>query len=161
MRLLAQVSESHATFAEVKIIASLTVPLRASGELVYRRPDFFEKTTRLPQPEILVVDGDRLTISSNGDPPHVLDLDSQPLIRGLVDALRGTLSGNLTLLQRTYRVQMDGDLAGWRLTLTPTDPSVEHAVTRIVIEGRQGSLRLVDTVQTNGDESRMTISQVS
>lgn len=159
MQLLAQVAERHSAFTEVKTIAALTVPLQASGELFYRRPDYLEKATTQPRPEKLVIDGDRLTMSADGEPPRTVDLDSQAVIRGLVDAIRGTLAGNLALLRRVYRVEMDGDLAGWRLTLTPTDPAVKRAVTRIVIEGRQGSLQFVHTIQANGDESRMTISR--
>ena len=159
MHLLAQVAESRSSFTEVKTIAALTVPLRASGVLLYRRPDYFEKTTIQPQPERIVVEGERLTVSNDREPSRAVDLDSQPIIRGLVDAIRGTLAGELTLLQRTYRVEMDGDLAGWRLTLTPTDPAVKGAVSRIVIAGRQDALQIIHTVQANGDESRMTISR--
>jgi hypothetical protein len=54
---------------------------------------------------------------------------------------------------------MDGDLAGWRLTLNPTDPALERVVSRIVIEGSQDALQFVHTIQANGDESRMTISR--
>jgi Outer membrane lipoprotein carrier protein LolA-like len=161
MHRLARVAESHSRFTEVKTIAALTVPLRASGELLYRRPDHLEKTTTQPQLERLVVDGERLTISTDRDAPHVVDLDDQATIRGLVDAIRGTLAGNLAVLQRVYRVDMEGDLASWRLTLTPSDPAVERAVSRIVIEGTQDSLQFIHTFQANGDESRMTISRVS
>jgi outer membrane lipoprotein-sorting protein len=161
MQHLAQVAESHSTFTEVKTIDALTVPLRASGDLYYRRPNYFEKATTQPRPEKLVVDGDRLTMSINGEPPRVVDLDGQAMIRGLVDAIRGTLAGNLALLQQFYQVEMDGDLAGWRLTLTPTDPSVQRAVTRIIISGKQTTLQFIHTIQVNGDESRMTISRTS
>lgn len=161
MQLLAQVAESRSTFTEVKTIAVLTVPLRASGVLYYRRPDYFEKTTTQPQLERLVVDGDRLTMSTGDEPARVVDLDSQPMIRGLVDAIRGTLAGELAVLQRVYRVEMEGDLTGWRLALTPTDSAVGRAVSRIVIEGRQDSLQFIHTIQANGDESRMTISGAS
>jgi outer membrane lipoprotein-sorting protein len=161
MQLLAQVDESRSTFTEVKTIAALTVPLRASGVLFYRRPDYFEKTTTQPRLERLVVDGDRLTISIDSEPARVVDLDSQAMIRGLVDAIRGTLAGELALLQHVYRVVMEGDLTGWRLTLTPTDPSVQRAVSNIVIEGRQDALQFIHTTQANGDESRMTISRVA
>jgi hypothetical protein len=160
MQRLAQVAESRATFTEVKTIAALTVPLRAAGVLFYRRPDYFEKITTQPQRERLVVEGDRLTISTDDEEPRAVDLDSQPMIRGLVDAIRGTLAGRLALLQRIYHVEMEGDLSGWRLTLTPTDPAVERVVSRIVIEGTQASLQRIHTFQANGDESRMTISQV-
>jgi hypothetical protein len=160
MQRLAQVAESRATFTEVKTVAALTVPLRASGELFYRRPDYFEKDTTQPRREKLVVEGDRLTISTDDEKPRAVDLDSQPMIRGLVDAIRGTLAGRLALLQRVYRVDMEGDLTGWRLTLVPTDPTVARVVSRIVIEGRQASLQRIRTIQPNGDESRMTISQI-
>jgi hypothetical protein len=159
MHRLAQVAENHSSFTEVKTLATLTVPLRASGELFYRRPDYFEKRTTQPQLEELVVEGDRLTISADSGPPRVVDLERQATIRGLVDAIRGTLAGNLALLRRAYGVDMEGDLEGWRLTLSPTDPAIERAVTRIVIEGRQSSLQSIRTIQANGDESRMTISR--
>ena len=51
MHLLAQVAESRSTFTEVKTVAALTVPLYDSGELLYRRPDYFEKVVKQPQPE--------------------------------------------------------------------------------------------------------------
>jgi hypothetical protein len=161
MHLLAQVVESRSTFTEVKTIAALTVPLYASGELLYRRPDYLEKVTEQPRPEKMVVEGDRLTISTASEPSREIDLASQEMIRGLVDAIRGTLAGELALLQQNYRVEMQGDLTGWRLTLTPTDPAVQLAVSQITIEGVQDSLRFIHTVQANGDESRMTISRVS
>lgn len=161
MQLLAQVAESHSTFTEVKTIAALTIPLYANGELFYRRPDYFAKVTKQPQPETMVVEGDRLTISTADEPSREIDLASQEMIRGLVEAIRGTLAGKLALLQQIFHVEMYGDLAGWRLTLTPTDSAVKLAVSRIVIEGTQNSLRFIHTVQANGDESRMTITQVS
>lgn len=161
MHLLAQVAESRSTFTEVKTVAALTVPLYASGELLYRRPDYFEKVVKQPQPERLVVEGDRLTISTEGEPSREIDLAGEDVIRGLVDAIRGTLAGRLALLQQSYRVEMDGDLTGWRLTLTPTDSAVKLAVTRIIIEGAQDAMRFIHIVQANGDESRMTISRVS
>ena len=161
MHLLAQVVESRSTFTEVKTIAALTVPLYASGELLYRRPDYLEKVTEQPRPERMVVEGDRLTISTAGEPAREIDLVSQEMIRGLVDAIRGTLAGKLALLQQNYRVEMHGDLTGWRLTLTPTDPAVKLAVSQITIEGIQDGLQFIHTVQANGDESRMTISRVT
>jgi hypothetical protein len=71
------------------------------------------------------------------------------------------LAGKLALLQQNYRVEMHGDLTGWRLTLTPMDPAVKLAVSQITIEGIQDGLRFIHTVQANGDESRMTISRVT
>ena len=158
MQRLAQVPESRASFIEIKSLAALSVPLSATGTLLYRRPAYLEKTTLQPRPENLVVDGDRLTLTEAGASPSLIDLDSEPMIRALVDAIRGTLAGDLALLRRSYQVTMNGDLTAWRLTLTPTDPGAARMVTRIVIDGTGTALRFIRTIQANGDESRMTIS---
>ena len=73
----------------------LNRPLRATGRLLYRRPAHLEKITLEPQPESLVVDGNRLTLTEASEAPRVIDLDGEPAIRAMVDAIRGTLSGDL------------------------------------------------------------------
>ena len=105
-----------------------------------------------------MVDGDRLTLTEASEPPRVIDLDSEPAIRAMVDAIRGTLSGDLAALRRSYAVTMDGGVTDWRLTLTPIDPGVARLVTRTIIAGAGAAVRLVQTMQANGDEMRMTIS---
>jgi hypothetical protein len=157
MQMLAHVPESSASFAEVKVLAMLTRPLHATGRLLYRRPAYLEKITLEPQPERLVVDGNRLTLTAANETPRIIDLDAEPSIRALVDAIRGTLSGDLAALHRSYAVTMEGGVSDWRLTLTPSDPGVARLVTRTTIAGAGTALRFVQTTQTNGDEMRMTI----
>ena len=158
MQKLAQVTESDASFTEDKILAMLTIPLHSTGRLRYRRPSHLEKITQEPQPESLVVDGNRLTLTEANQAPRVIELDSEPAIRALVDAIRGTLSGDLAALRRSYNVVVAGNESDWRLTLTPTNPRVARLVTRTMIAGAGTALHLVQTVQANGDEMRMTIS---
>jgi outer membrane lipoprotein-sorting protein len=160
MQMLALVSESNASFVEVKTLAMLTRPLRASGRLAYRRPAHLEKITQEPQAESLVVDGDKLTLTEAGITPRAIDLNGEPIIHALVDSVRGTLSGDLAVLRRSYAVTMAGTVANWRLTLTPIDANIAGLVVRMTIEGSGTALRLVHTTQANGDETRMTISDV-
>jgi hypothetical protein len=161
MKMLARVQESYATFTEVKLIANLTRPLHGTGRLFYRRPSHLEKMTVEPEAESLVVDGDLLTLTEGNAAPRIVDLNGEPVIRALVDAIRGTLSGDLAALRRSYRVRMDGNLSAWRLVLIPTDPSVEQLVAATTIEGAGTSLRMVETRQTNGDDIRMTVTPIS
>jgi hypothetical protein len=142
-------------------MANLTRPLRDSGRLSYRRPSHLEKITVEPQPESLVVDGDRLTLAEGNAAPRVIDLNAEPAIRALVDAIRGTLSGDLAALRRSYRVSLLGDVAAWRLTLTPTNPSVAQFIDSTTLEGAGTSLRVVRTAQSNGDDVRMMITPIS
>ena len=161
MQLLARVQESQATFTEVKVMANLTRPLQGSGRLSYRRPSHLEKTTLEPQAERLVVDGERLTLAEGNAAPKTINLNGEPVIRALVDAIRGTLSGDLAALRRSYAVSMEGNTAAWRLTLLPTDPSVAQLIVSTTIEGAGASLRAVQTALTNGDHIRMTIAPIS
>jgi hypothetical protein len=158
MQRLAAVRESHASFSEQKSFAALTLLLRSSGQLAYRRPAYLEKLTLEPQRESLVADGDRLTVADGSDSPKVIDLESQPVVRALVDTIRGTLAGDLPTLQRTYAVRMTGSPASWELTLTPTEPAVARLVRDVVIDGAGAELHVVRITQANGDEQRMMIT---
>jgi hypothetical protein len=158
MQALASVPARRADFIEIKSIAALSQPISANGTLDYRRPDYLAKITAPPHAEQLVVDGERLTLAEGDAAPHDIDLDSRPQLRALVDAVRGTLSGNLVLLRHWYDVGMTGSVAAWRLTLTPTDPGIASLLKFIAIEGTGATPRTIRTVQVNGDESRMTIN---
>ncbi len=157
MRRLAAVPARRASFTEEKSIAALTEPLRSVGRLVYRRPGHLEKITVGPNPESLMVDGDRLSIVAEGQPPRLIELDSEPSLRGLVDAVRGTLAGDLATLRRSYDVAMQGSLAEWRLILTPRDQSLKQLLRQVTVEGGGTDLHAVRIVQANGDQSLMTI----
>jgi hypothetical protein len=158
MHRLAAVRESRARFVEDKTLAALAQPVRSEGWLVYRRPDHLEKTTTGPVPESLMVDGDRLSVMAEGEQPRLFDLATQPALAGLVEAVRGTLAGDLPALRRTYTVAMRGDLAAWRLALAPAGPPLTDLLRQVVVEGAGTTLRRVAIEQANGDRSVMTIS---
>ncbi len=158
MQALARVTARRGTFIETKSIAALSEPISTSGTLIYRRPDYLAKITRSPRPEQLVVDGNQLSLAEGTQAPHIVALDSHPRLRALVDAIRGTLSGNLALLRRWYDVTMTGSFAAWRLGLTPIDAGLASLIRFIAIEGTGTALHAVQTVQANGDESRMAIN---
>ena len=161
MRKMAAVQERRSTFQEEKTIAALTQPLRSNGRLVYRRPSHLEKITYPPHFEAIVVEGGRLVITMGDEPPRSIDLDSYPEIGVLVDAVRGTLAGDLASLRRNYTVRMDGTLADWRLFLAPTDPKAQRFLREVTIAGAGDEARTVQFVQANGDRSVMTVHPAS
>ncbi len=158
MRELAAAPERHGSFTEERRFAALDRPLTAHGELEYRRPGHMEKRTLGPVAETLVVDGDRLTVSNAGGGERVLQLGSEPALRGLVDSVLGVLSGNLAALQRHYRVSAEGTTKAWRLTLQPADPVVAQFVAVVRIDGTGSTPLVFETIQTNGDSQRMTVA---
>ena len=158
MTRLAAVPERRATFQEDKTIGALTTPLHSNGRLAFRRPSRLEKITFPPAAETIVVDGSRLAITIGDEPPRSVDLDAHPEVAALVEAVRGTLAGDLAALRRNYAVTMEGSVGAWQLTLRPADARVAALVRAVAIAGRNTDVQRVDITQANGDRSVMTIT---
>ncbi len=157
MQRLAAVRESRATFTEQKTLAALSRPLTSQGRLTYRRPGVLEKITDAPVPEVLAVDGGRLSLAEQDGPARTIDLVEQPEIAALVEAVLGTLSGDLAGLHRFYEVAAEGTLAAWALVLRPIDGRLAHLLRCVTVHGGGATLERVDIVQANGDQSVMTV----
>lgn len=157
MRRLAAIPERRCTFREEKRIAALEQPLISEGRLVYVRPSHLEKITTSPEPETLIVDGDRLALTTESEASQSFSLSGKPELAALVDAVRGMLSGDLAMLQRYYRVQASGNLNGWQLVLLPADGRVANLVRSVVVDGVFTHIASFRTNAANDDVSVMTI----
>lgn len=158
MAALAAVPAASATFVEEKELPELDRPLLSRGLLFWRAPDRLEKLTLEPFEERLLVEGDRLLLElpARGQ-RHDLMLDTAPEIRPLVEAIRATLAGDAATLAAHHRIAFTGDLARWRMVLTPRSVRVLAAVQRIVLEGEGASLLVVETEGREG-RSRLRAS---
>ena len=156
---LAQVQRSSASFREEKRLAALEAPVVSTGRLLYVAPDRLEKHTTAPAIEDLTVTGRSLVLDRPAEQIHyAFDLDRVPEVASLVEAIRGVLAGDLMALRAHYSVGLEGELAGWRLTLVPVEAPVKQLLKLVRIEGAGSTVRLVETVQPNGDMSRMVMT---
>ena len=120
MGLLAQQKSGEGRFTEQRFVRGIEGPLDASGTLSFRAPDQLTRRTLTPRPETMVVDGNTLTLTRSGR-TRTMTLDSMPELLGMVEAMRGTLSGNAGVLQRYFRTTLSGTAARWSLELVPVD----------------------------------------
>jgi len=102
MGLLAQQRSGEARFTEQRYVATLDAPLKSSGVLSFQAPDRFTRQTLLPKAESMAVEGNTLTLSRGGRSRR-LALDAAPEAVAMVEAIRGTLTGNGQSLQRYFR----------------------------------------------------------
>lgn len=159
MQSLAQAKPGRASFVETKTIALLDRPITSSGELSFTAPDRLEKRTLKPKPETMLVQGGVLQLE-RGRQKQSVQLQDMPELAGFIDSIRGTLSGNRALLERSFRLKLDGPAERWTLSLLPTNPNMATMVHLIRISGAGNNVRSIDVIQTDGDRSLMTIERL-
>jgi hypothetical protein len=95
---------------------------------------------------------------SRGGRNRTLALDSMPELLGLVEAMRGTLSGDGATLQRYFKSTVTGAPGKWTLDLTPIDSRLAAQVRSIRISGRASDVLGLEMEFVGGDRSVMNIS---
>jgi outer membrane lipoprotein-sorting protein len=159
MGLLAQTRSGEARFAEQRHVQGLGKPLQSSGTLSFTAPHRFARQTLLPRPEAMVVDGNQVTLTRNGR-SRQMALDAVPEVALLVQAVRGTLTGDGAALRQAFKLTLNGQAAQWSLQLEPQDARLAASVSYIQVTGRRGELRGVEVQMADGDRSVMTIEPV-
>jgi hypothetical protein len=158
MELMAKVPSREDRFTETKTVAMLTQPLILKGTLAYVRPDRVEKHVTSPYAEHLVVQGDQLTLSTKEGTKRIA-VDSHPLIRSFIEAIRASLAGEVAVLRRLYHIKLEGTQQNWMLTLRPLDAQASEYLTSITLTGHGDHLTTVDIRETGGDRSLMQIHE--
>jgi outer membrane lipoprotein-sorting protein len=156
MRTLASVKEGEASFTEKRTVASLDQPLLSSGRLSFTAPDRFERVTLKPRREALQVNGNTLTMSQ-GSRSRTLALDAVPEAQIMVEAVRGTLTGNQAALQKYFSTQVSGAAERWSLDLKPLDAKLRGSISAIRVSGRQAEVQEIVLELADGDRSVMKI----
>jgi outer membrane lipoprotein-sorting protein len=157
MGLLAKQKSGDATFTEQRFVRGLDGPLNASGELSFTAPDRLVRRTLTPRPESMSVEGNTLTLSRGGR-TRTVTLDSMPELLGMVEAMRGTLTGNSQNLERYFRSTLTGSSNDWALELKPIDDRLAAQVRSMRLTGRGGEVLGIEMEFIGGDRSVMNIT---
>jgi outer membrane lipoprotein-sorting protein len=160
MAALARSGPGTVEFTEVKTSALLKQPIESRGTLTYTAPARLEKHTRSPRDERFVVDRETILIEHAARKERLeLRLADYPAAQAFVASIRGTLAGDLGVLRRHYRVELEGGWSDWRLHLLPSDPQMAKLVLKVLIGGAGGSVRRIEILEASGDRSVMTIAK--
>jgi outer membrane lipoprotein-sorting protein len=159
MSLLASVPAGEATFVEKRQVREFDQVLESSGRLSFTAPHVFVRETLKPRPEKLAVNGNTL-VMSRGSRSRTVQLDAVPEAQVMVEAIRGTLTGNREVLERHFTVQLSGNASRWSLVLAPKDRRLRDQVSSIQVNGRESALDEVLLELPGGDRSVMSITSV-
>ena len=156
MQVLAQVQSGEATFTELRHSSMLDRPIESTGRLSFNAPDRFVRETLKPRSESLAVVGNEVTMRQGSRSRTVL-LDSVPEAAVVVEAVRGTLTGNRAAIERHFQAEVSGSAARWSLLLVPRDEKLRLQVLQIAVTGQQARLREITVSMAGGDYSVMKI----
>ncbi|MDQ6685326.1 MAG: outer membrane lipoprotein carrier protein LolA [Pseudomonadota bacterium] len=159
-RLLRATPPGEATFTESRRVEMLDRTLESSGRLSFKAPDSFVRETLKPRHEKLAVAGNQVTMS-RGEQSRTVQLDAVPEAAVLVEAIRGTLSGNREALERLFTIELQGNAGQWSLELTPRDARLRRQVSTITVGGREGTVREVRLLLADGDRTLMKIEPMT
>ena len=153
---LAQVRSGEASFTEDRHVVQLDQTMRSRGRLSFSAPDTFVRETTQPRQERVAVVGNQLTMT-RGNRTQTTLLDSVPEAAVIVEAIRGTLTGNRELLERYFEASVEGRPEQWQLQLVPREPRLRGQVAQIRLGGRGSQVREVRINLADGDSSVMRI----
>lgn len=160
MGALATVPSGEARFTEQRHVLELEQTLESSGRLSFAAPDTFVRETLKPRHEKLAVNGNTVTMS-RGARSRTLALDATPEAQVIVEAIRGTLTGNRAVLERHFDVQLAGSMARWTLELVPREARLRGQVARVSVAGRKTTVDEVQVLLADGDRSVMRIEPLT
>jgi len=160
MATLAQRRSGEARFAEQRFVSGLDQTLNYTGTMSFSAPDRLERQTLTPRRESFIVEGNQLTLQ-RGERVRRLTLDSVPELAAMVAAMRGTLSGDGSVLRHHFKATVDGGAARWTLTLVPLDFRLLGVVRQLRIDGMHADVRVVELQLADGDRSVTTIEPVA
>jgi len=157
MTALSKVRAAEGRFTERKYLSILSEPLVLEGTVRYQAPDFVRKEYDDPESEAYEVRGDDLTIELPDGRRRDLSIDEHPVLRAFVESYRGTLAGDRETLSRYFDLVLSGPMDAWRLRLTPRPPELAEYLRAVVIHGSGGKVLRVETLESSGDRSVMTV----
>jgi len=136
---LARPAPDRVSFTEVRFSPLLDAALVVSGELEYLGPGELSRHVREPYEERTVIEGDRVTVSREGEAERSFSLKRAPELRGLLASFAAMLAGDARTLERFFTPKLTGpagDDARWTLELEPR---------REKLHARLGTLRVYGT----------------
>ncbi|MHA1539401.1 MAG: LolA-related protein [Alphaproteobacteria bacterium] len=148
-----------AKFTETRYISILDAPLKVSGVLHFREPDYLEKHVLLPEEERMIIEGSVLTMQKRDEEKAEVSLDDVPVLKSFIFSIRSVLTGNLAALKKEFTINLIGSERAWTLNLDPKNEETLAVIKRIIVQGRHNTLYSIKTFEEGGDSSVIKINE--
>lgn len=149
---------SELNYRETKYLAALDTPLMTEGVLRSLPDDTLEMEVRSPQWAKYIITPQRFTILRRDKPAREIELQDEPRLAGFVAAFRAMRKGDLALLRQYYATELNGSENAWQLRLRPLDEDLAGHISYLYLQGNEGVIEEIVTIQSDGDRSTMQLS---
>lgn len=153
----------ESTFDEIRHTSFLKNPIKLNGIFVFKAPQTFIKETFEPFPEKVVVDAngiriDQEKVREGQTRTQFIAADAHPLVAGLVESAKATMSGSREMLEARYELNIEGGREDWTVTLTPKEQVLRDKVDRILFFGSEDLINSVEIREADGDWSTIDLT---
>lgn len=159
MERLARSGGVQARFHEIRYVSLLAAPLESEGMLYFAAPDLLARHTTRPGRSTVVVRGSHVALRDETGYQD-LPVGSSELASALIDHLVGLLRGDLPVLRARHAVGFRVHGEGWELRLEPRSRLVRNVIDSIRIDGRGDEVLAMEVVETSGDRTVTSFSEV-
>ena len=138
--------------------------LSSKGRLYFRKPRQIRWEYTAPDPSVLILDGNKATLTTPGAAPQVFDLDKDATMRAIFDQLLTWLGpGSLAAARDDYELAAGGTESAPVLVLTPKLAStIGKAFSRIELrlDHKSWLMKSIKLVEKNGDEKEIDFAKL-
>ena len=159
IRSLARPAPASISFTEIRTSSLLDQPLIVSGELSYLGPERLDRVVTRPYREKTTIRGESVRVEREGEMPRTFALKRAPELRGLLTAFSALLAGDPSDLARNFLVTAEGEDAGWKLTLTPTDARARKRLSNLTMIGHGDEPVCFTLTSADGAQSVMLLGE--
>ncbi len=165
MQELAINSTFTADFSEQRSSMFLARPITLSGVIEFDAATRMRKEVREPFTETIVIDEQAVVINRSNrggraETEQVVrySLANYPFLAKAIRGVSNLFAGDMTLLEELYTYELSGSRDDWTLLLEPKAERLAEFITYIRVRGSGGEIREVHTLEADGDESNMVLS---
>jgi hypothetical protein len=158
---LARPAPASIAFKEVRVSPLLREPLVIAGELEFSGPASLDRHVREPYREDTSIRGESVRVEREGEQPRSFALKRAPELRGLLTGFSALLSGDVTVLKRSFDVQAQGSEESWTLQLMPLDTRARRRLQKIEIRGHDSTPRCFSLLNADGGVSVMILGDAA
>ncbi len=155
-RLLQSAPLKPVEFVEIRESPWLAQPVETRGTMI-SRSGVLEKRIERPREEVWRLLPDRVEFEGAGPSGVAANgrkqilFSQSPAVAVLSDTLRHLVAGDLSALERNFRIDVSGEPAAWSARLTPFTGEAVRVIDHVDLQGAGSELRVIVVVDRPGE----------